>query len=151
MARNLKIEKAKNSDYSALVDLLKETNLPPDGIEPHLMNFLVIRNSGADVGSKFLVGSVGLEIYGNSALLRSLAVHPDFQGAGLGSQLVKQIIDFAKKKGITRLYLLTDTAEEYFKRKGFVNVARDKIPIDMKQSVEFTTLCTSSPSMMREI
>jgi len=151
MARNLKIEKAKNSDYSALVDLLKETNLPPDGIEPHLMNFLVIRNSDADVGSKFLVGSVGLEIYGNSALLRSLAVHPDFQGAGLGSQLVKQIIDFAKKKGITRLYLLTDTAEEYFKRKGFVNVARDKIPIDMKQSVEFTTLCTSSPSMMREI
>lgn len=151
MTNDLKIEKAKNSDYSALVGLLKETNLPPDGIEPHLMNFLVIRYSEADVDSEYLIGSVGLEVYGKSALLRSLAVHPDFQGTGLGSRLVKQIIDVAKKKGITRLYLLTDTAEEYFKRKGFVYVTRDKIPSDMKQSVEFTTLCTSSPSMMKEI
>ncbi|MDH4213892.1 MAG: arsenic resistance N-acetyltransferase ArsN2 [Candidatus Thorarchaeota archaeon] len=151
MTRNLRIEKAKNSDYSALVDLLKETNLPPDGIEAHLMNFLVIRNPEADISSGFLVGSVGLEIYGNSALFRSLAVHPDFQRAGLGSQLVDQITKLAKKKGITRLYLLTDTAEEYFKRKGFLIVTRDKIPSDMKQSVEFTTLCTSSPSLMKEI
>jgi amino-acid N-acetyltransferase len=151
MTRNFKIEKAKNSDYPALVRLLKETNLPPDGIEPHLMNFLVIRHPNADVSSGSLIGSVGLEIYGDSALLRSLAVHPDFQRTGLGSQLVKQIVDLAKKKGITRLYLLTDTAEEYFKRKGFVNVTRDKIPNGMKQSVEFTTLCTSSPSLMRKI
>ena len=151
MSRNLKIEEAKNSDYPALAGLLKETNLPPDGIEPHLMNFLIIRYSEEGAASESLVGSVGLEIYGKSALLRSLAVHPDFQRMGLGSRLVKQIIDIAKRKGITRLYLLTDTAEDYFKRKGFVYVTRDKIPSDMKQSVEFTTLCTSSPSMMKEI
>ena len=151
MTKDLKIEKAKNSDYPALVGLLKETNLPPDGIEPHLMNFLVIRHSEADANPESLVGSVGLEIYGKSALLRSLAVHPNFQGTGLGSRLVKQIIDMAKKKGITRLYLLTDTAKDYFKRKGFVIVSRDQVPKDIKKSIEFTTLCTSSPSMMREI
>lgn len=92
-----------------------------------------------------------LSAFGESALLRSLAVHPDFQGTGLGSQLVNRIIEVAKRKGITRLFLLTDTAEEYFKKKGFVNVSRDKVPEDMKQSIEFTTLCTSSPSLMREI
>ncbi|MFX1607076.1 MAG: GNAT family N-acetyltransferase, partial [Promethearchaeota archaeon] len=100
---------------------------------------------------EFLVGSVGLEIYGESALLRSLAVHPDFQGKGIGTRLVNRIIDTVKKKGITRLYLLTDTAEDYFKKKGFVNVTRDQVPEDMKQSVEFATLCTSSPSLMLDI
>jgi len=151
MRRNFRIERAKKSDYTAVVDLLKKTNLPPDDVELHLQNFLVIRNPKASAGSKFLVGSVGLEIYGEAALLRSLAVHPDFQGTGLGSQLVDNIIKLAKMKDVTRLYLLTDTAEKYFKRKGFVIVTRDKIPSDMKQSVEFTTLCTSSPSMMRDI
>jgi len=151
MKAEFKIEEARKSDHVALVDLLKRTNLPPDGIEPHLNNFLVIRHTEATAGSEFLVGSVGLEIYGGSALLRSLVVHPDFQRIGLGTRLVDRIIKVAKEKGINHLFLLTDTAEEYFKKKGFVTVTRDQVPYEMKQSVEFTTLCTSSPSMMREI
>ncbi|MGY5865130.1 MAG: GNAT family N-acetyltransferase [Candidatus Thorarchaeota archaeon] len=98
-----------------------------------------------------LIGSVGLELYEESALLRSLAVHPDFQGNGLGSRLVNSIIEVAKGRGINRLFLLTDTAEDFFKKKGFKTVSRDQVPDDMKQSIEFTTLCTSSPSMMKEI
>lgn len=144
-------EKAKESDYSLIVALLQTTKLPPDGIEPHLENFLVIRHPNENAGPEILIGSVGLEIYGESALLRSFAVHPDFQGAGLGTRLVESITELAKKKGITRLFLLTDTAERYFLKKGFVVVTRDRVPEDMKQSVEFSTLCTSSPSMMREI
>jgi amino-acid N-acetyltransferase len=61
------------------------------------------------------------------------------------------MIEAAKGRGIRRLFLLTNTAEEYFKKKGFVIVTRDQVPEDVKQSIEFTTLCTSSPSMMREI
>ncbi len=151
MSGELKIEGAQKTDYDGLVNLLKETELPPDGIEPHLENFLVIKNPETVAGQDFLIGSVGLEIYGKSALLRSLAVHPDYQGTGLGTYLVNNIIEFAKGKTITRLFLLTDTAEEYFKKKGFVIVAREEVPGDVKQSIEFTTLCTSSPSMMREI
>lgn len=151
MSSELKIEGAKNRDYDAVVTLLEKTDLPPDEIELHMGNFLVIRHPEADRGSELLVGSVGLEIYEDSALLRSLAVHPDFQGTGLGSRLVDRIIEGAKGKGISRLFLLTDTAEEFFKKRGFAVVTRDKVPYDMKQSIEFTTLCTSSPSMMREI
>jgi amino-acid N-acetyltransferase len=65
--------------------------------------------------------------------------------------LVDSIIEVARGKGITRLFLLTDTAEDFFKKRGFVVVTRENVPDDMKQSIEFTTLCTSSPSMMREI
>jgi amino-acid N-acetyltransferase len=151
MSSDLKIEGAKGSDHAAVVVLLQYVDLPPDGIELNMENFLIIRNPEAVAGPEFLVGSVGLEVYGESALLRSLAVHPDFQGRGLGTRLVNRAIRVAKEKGITRLFLLTDTAEDYFKKKGFVIVTRDQVPADMKQSIEFTTLCTSSPSMMREI
>lgn len=146
-----RIESAKKEDYAALVVLLQETELPPDGIEPHIENFLVVRHPEAVDGPEFLIGSVGLEIYGNSALLRSLSVHPDFQGNRLGTRLVDNIIEVAKAKGITQLFLLTDTAEEYFKKRNFTVVSRDKVPEDMKQSIEFTTLCTSAPSMILEI
>ncbi|MFW9805693.1 MAG: arsenic resistance N-acetyltransferase ArsN2 [Candidatus Thorarchaeota archaeon] len=151
MSETLRIERANESDYSAVVNLLNKTNLPPDDVERHIANFLVIRDPEAVAGSEFLVGSVGLEIYEDSALLRSLAVHPDFQGKGLGTSLVNGIIEVAKEKGINRLFLLTDTAEKFFEKKGFVLVTRDQVPEDMKRSVEFTTLCTSSPSMMIEI
>ncbi len=114
-------------------------------------NFLIIRHPETVASTELLVGSVGLEIYGDNALLRSLAVHPDFQGTGLGTKLVDRIIEVAKERRINRLFLLTDTAEAFFKERGFTIVTRDKVPDDMKQSIEFTTLCTSSPSMMREI
>ncbi len=151
MKAELKIEEARKSDYAALVDLLKTTNLPPDGIEPHMDSFLVIRHPQAAAKLELLIGSVGLEIYGRSALLRSLAVHPNFQGTGLGTRLVNRVIELAKKKGITRIYLLTDTAEGFFKKKRFTVVTRNQVPEDVKQSIEFTTLCTSSPSMMLDI
>jgi amino-acid N-acetyltransferase len=151
MRSDLRIEGASSSDHAAVVVLLQDVNLPPDGIELNMNNFLIIRHPEAVAGPEVLVGSVGLEIYKDAALLRSLAVHPDFQGMGLGSKLVDSMIDFAKGKGINRLFLLTDTAEKFFEKKGFVIVARDEVPEDMKQSIEFTTLCTSSPSMMCEI
>ncbi|MHA1963501.1 MAG: arsenic resistance N-acetyltransferase ArsN2 [Candidatus Thorarchaeota archaeon] len=151
MSSELRIENAKQTDYDAVVALLRRTDLPPDEIELHMENFLIIRHPEEDIGSDILIGSVGLEIYEDSALLRSLSVDPDFQGSGLGSRLVDRIIEVAKTKGFKRLFLLTDTAEDFFKKRGFTVVTRDRVPDDMKQSIEFTTLCTSSPSMMREI
>jgi len=150
MSRELRIETAKKTDYESVKALLLKTNLPPDDIELHMENFLVIRHPAPEAASDSIIGSVGLEIYRDAALLRSLAVDPDYQGRGLGSRLVDGIIEVAKVKGFKRLFLLTDTAEDFFKKRGFAVVTRDKVPDDMKQSIEFTTLCTSSPSMMRE-
>lgn len=147
----LRIENAETSDFPAIAALLRETSLPPDDIERHLEGFLVARSTEAATGHDILLGGVGLEIYGESALLRSLAVHPDFQGNGLGTRLVSGITQTARDRGITRLYLLTDTAEDFFKRLGFKFVSRDEVPKEVKQSIEFTTLCTESPSMMKEI
>ncbi len=98
MLNELEIEAAKKSDYNAVEVLLRKTDLPQDEIELHMDNFFVIRHPEADHGPELLVGSVGLEIYEDSALLRSLAVHPDFQGTGFGSRLVDSIIEVARGK-----------------------------------------------------
>ncbi len=147
----LRIENAETSDFPAIAALLRNTGLPPDDIEHHLEGFLVVRSPEAAIEPDILLGSVGLEIYGKFALLRSLAVHPDFQGKGLGKRLVSGITRTARERGITRLYLLTDTAEDFFKRLGFSPISRDEVPEEVKQSIEFTILCTESPSMMKEI
>ena len=47
------------------------------------------------------------------------------------------------------MYLLTTTAERYFARFGFVQIARDDVPGAVQQSVEFREACPASAVVMR--
>ena len=145
------IEHAKSSDLPAITVLLQVVDLPIDGIEPFIDNFLVVRSSLAVAGPEILLGCVGLETYGEYGLLRSLAVHPDRQGLGIGKQLINQIIQIAKEKFVSKIFVLTDTAEELFKNLGFTMISRDKVPEVLLQSLEFTTLCPDTGPMVKEI
>jgi amino-acid N-acetyltransferase len=145
------IEVASKKDLPGVIVLLQDTGLPPDGIEPHIDNFLIIRSPHRASGREVLVGCVGLEVYENYALLRSLAVHPDFRRRGIGMSLVRRITDNAKVRGINQLYLLTDTAEDFFRNLGFNPVDRVDVPSTVRQSIEFTTLCLSATSMTKRI
>ncbi len=145
------IEEASEKDLTGIVLLLQDTDLPPDGIEPHVDDFLIIRSPQAAAGLEPLIGCAGLEVYENHALLRSLAVHPDFQRRGIGRKLVSRITESARGRGINHLYLLTETAEDFFRRLGFDLVEREDIPAIVRQSIEFTILCPSATSMTKEI
>ncbi|MFQ5834073.1 MAG: arsenic resistance N-acetyltransferase ArsN2 [Candidatus Thorarchaeota archaeon] len=151
MNERFPIEGASKKDLPGIVVFLQDTDLPPDGIEPHVDDFLIIRSPHVVAGPEILIGCVGLEIYDKYALLRSLAVHPDFQGRGIGKQLVSSIIERARVKGIGQLYLLTDTAEEFFRKIGFESVDREDVPASVRQSIEFTTLCPTAASLTKRI
>jgi amino-acid N-acetyltransferase len=56
----------------------------------------------------------------------------------------------ARKKGLTTLYLLTQTAEKYFEKKGFEKIARDQTPHEVQQSKEFSHLCPSTAVAMKK-
>jgi N-acetylglutamate synthase-like GNAT family acetyltransferase len=75
-----------------------------------------------------IVGTVGLEVMGDLGLLRSLAVLPELRGQRLGHALWDGARDLARRRGISRLYLLTTTAAGLFSRCGFKAVARDEVP-----------------------
>jgi len=95
-----------------------------------------------------LVGVVGLELYGQSALLRSAAVEESWRGSGVGRLLVERALDLARGRGIEDVYLLTTTAENYFPKFGFVCVRRDEVAQGVRSSVEFQTACPASATVM---
>jgi len=91
-----------------------------------------------------LAGAIGLERYGAVALLRSLAVAPDWQGRGLGAALLAHAERAARQRGIAALYLLTATAAAFFARRGYVRIPREAAPPVLQQTAEFAALCPAS-------
>src|SRR5262249_36730360 len=127
-----------------VLGLLAENHLPIDGLQEHLATTLVARDDGR------IVGSAAIEIYPGGALLRSVAVAPTRQHAGLGRELTEAAIGVAREHGVRAIYLLTTTAELYFPRFGFERTTRADVPADVQTSVEFTSACPSSATVMRK-
>ncbi len=73
----ISVERANADDLSAILDLLVRNDLPQEGLSNHLATTLVARAGQA------VVGSATLELYGLTALLRSVAVEPTLQGQNL--------------------------------------------------------------------
>ncbi len=136
------ITKASYDDLKSVYSLLKLVNLPIDGVADNFHNFFVAweRNQ--------LQGCAGIEIYDEVGLLRSVAVHASSQGHGLGQKLVETIQRFSIEKGLTEIYLLTETAEKFFLKLNYVVILRDEADDKIKQSVEFISLCPVSAICM---
>ncbi len=93
-------------------------------------------------------GCVGAEVYGDAALLRSLAVREDQRGRGIADQLVARLTASLKRRGVKRVVLLTTTAERFFERRGFVSIARENVPDGVRASEEFRGVCPASAIAM---
>jgi amino-acid N-acetyltransferase len=66
-----------------------------------------------------IIGFSALEIYSKKlAEIRSLAVSPDQQKQGLGSQLVKACVDLAASRNILEVMVVT-SSEAFFRDCGF--------------------------------
>ena len=140
------IEPAVSADEAVIRQLLREAALPDGDFAAHLGHFLVARQVGA------VVGAVGYEKHGSDALLRSLVIAPGCRNAGLGGRLVAQISARARAAGLTRLYLLTTTAEKFFAARGFAPVDRKAVPAAVAATPEFRSLCPASAvCMVREV
>jgi amino-acid N-acetyltransferase len=94
-------------------------------------------------------GIVGLEIYGEVALLRSLVVAPAKRGTGEGSVLLRHAEEHARTNGVRTLYLLTTTAERFFARHGYTHSPRDSAPDAIRATREFSGICPASSVFMK--
>jgi amino-acid N-acetyltransferase len=97
-----------------------------------------------------VAGAVGLEFYGEYALLRSLAVAREYRGRGLGRRLVARALEAAAGRGAREVYLLTVTAQSFFERLGFTAAAREDVPAPLRQSLEFREVCPASAAVMKK-
>lgn len=133
---------AAPADLDNVCSLLITCGLPTDGLADHMTTCLVIR-CGEDI-----TGSVALELYGKSALLRSLAVHPESRSTGLGKALTAAALELAAERAVSDVYLLTETAPQFFSSLGFNAVERSDVPAPVHQSLEFTTACPDTALAM---
>ncbi len=98
------------------------------------------------------MGCVALEIYGDTALLRSLAVHPERRGEGLGWMLAEMALLRVRQRGLLRVCLLTEHATDFFAEKfGFRPVPRESLPPEVQVSSEYQRFCGRAVAMALEI
>ena len=133
---------AQPADWPAMATLLTAANLPLDGAEVHLADFVLA------VREAELIGLAALERYGDYGLLRSVAVIGSEHGRGLGAVLTQQLINRARRDHLRGVVLLTTTAPDYFPRFGFAQIDRAAVPLPVQSSLEFQSSCPQSAVAM---
>jgi amino-acid N-acetyltransferase len=136
------IAPATPDDLAAVLALLTRSALPTAGLDQHFHTALVARRGDR------LAGCVALEIYGPSALFRSLAVDPEFRDRGLGSRLTAAALAKARRHQLVAVYLLTTTAERFFPRFGFTVIERADLPAELAASAELRGACPATAIAM---
>jgi amino-acid N-acetyltransferase len=125
--------------------LLAAEKLPVADLPETLDNFFVAIEQG------LTIGVAGLEVYEKMGLLRSVAVVTAKRDLGVAGKLLEHIEATCKKNGIISIYLLTETAPRYFKKKGFVQIDRAEVPVEIQQSTEFSLVCPVSAIVMKKL
>jgi amino-acid N-acetyltransferase len=145
---NITITNASTDDLRDILDLLSLVQLPHDGVAENVNDFLVARDE-----SSRLIATIGLEHHGNTALLRSAAVAPAYQGCGIGSRLTEQLLERATNNGTERVVLLTSTASEFFARRfGFCETSRTAFDKELAASPEWNLpRCSSAVCMTLDL
>ncbi|MBY5606905.1 arsenic resistance N-acetyltransferase ArsN2 [Rhizobium leguminosarum] len=121
---------------------LAGAGLPVDDLTDAGRSFYRFSRSGQTVGFG------GLELHGETALLRSIVVLSDQQGFGFGHAITLGLLDQAQREGATAAYLLTETAAPFFQSLGFRPIARDEAPTEILTTRQAASLCPASAALM---
>ncbi|HEY4243702.1 MAG TPA: GNAT family N-acetyltransferase, partial [Kofleriaceae bacterium] len=138
------IRPAKREDMGEVRRVLGSVELDEPARDEQFSNFYVLRNEDGTVGC------VSLEVLGDDAILRALAVDPKFRGAGYGWMLADMAISQARWRGVRRIYLLTEAASDFFAAKfGFRVVDRSTFSKLVAGNETFTTPSSARLTAMR--
>ena len=126
------IRKATIKDIKTIHELLSEFGgkgellpRPLSELFDHVRDFTVC----IDEKSKAVVGCCALQIcWEYLAEIRSLAVHPDYQGKKIGARLVDSALSEAKSFEVAKIFTLT-YKPDFFKKFGFNQIDRAELPL----------------------
>jgi N-acetylglutamate synthase-like GNAT family acetyltransferase len=143
MTEHLHMRAATSDDLPAMEALLVTEGLPTGGVAEGITHFRVLDNGDS------IVAAAGIEPHGASALLRSVVVAPEHRGRGLARRLTEALVQHARELGHDSLYLLTMDADAHFAALGFVRVARDEAPEEIRTSQQYREQCPDTAVLMR--
>ena len=101
------------SDLPAMVALLVGAGMRTEDLLAERTRYWVAEEGGA------VVGSLGLELGSESALLRSVGVVPAFRSRGIGKQLTETGLGWARARRYQRVYCFSTVAGSYWIARGF--------------------------------
>ncbi len=136
-----KAEKVKKAEAQLARKLVYASGLPGGGLED--AELWCVKGE-----RRRIIAVAGLETWGIQGLLRSVAVDVDHRKEGVGTSLVRQIIAEARKKKMTEVFLITETAPLFFARLGFKATERSRISGDVLDSIEFKEACSETAPVM---
>ena len=128
------LRSARPDDLASIDALIMAEHLPAFRTGEFLETFLVLEREGR------LVGCVGLEVYGEAALLRSVITSPELRGEGYGDLLVRKAFDEALMRGVKRLYLFTMDKAPFFARHGFERCTMDDFEPAARECSQYSIL-----------
>ena len=150
---NLDLRQATDADIGRIYDLIKYwaekgrmLERSHDLLRATLHEFLILESDGK------LAGVVGLHrLADDLAEVRGLAIHPDFQGKGLGRWLVFGAERMARDWGLKRLFAWT-YEQRFFEKCGYTRIPRevDTLPEEIYgecQRCPFLTNCKEIPML----
>jgi N-acetylglutamate synthase-like GNAT family acetyltransferase len=117
-------------------------NFPRMGVAENFHSFFVVDDGGR------IVAGAGLDLRGDTALLRSVVVAPAMRGAGLGAAVLRRALHEVHHRA-GGVFALTTTAETYLSRFGFEPVPRASLPQQLFESRELQDACPSSAVVMK--
>ena len=132
-----------SQDFVSIQALLAANHLPTDDIRNPAIHFRIWKK-GDDV-----VACGALEPLDNCCLLRSVAVASASRKQGIAARLTRSLLAESAAEKFGDVYLLTNDADAYFSRLGFVRIDRDQAPDAIKHSNQFSVLCPDSAVLMR--
>ena len=139
----MRVENARQSDMPAVQALLAQAKLPVQGTDALTDRFHIVRGVEGRIQA---AGAV--ERHGRHGLLRSVVVNPELRGLGVGRLIVEALVNDSIREGLESMYLLTETAPDFFARLGFVDADRSEAPAEIRASDEFRSICPESARLM---
>ncbi|WP_042463589.1 GNAT family N-acetyltransferase [Neobacillus dielmonensis] len=138
------IRRGGRNDVVGLREFLGRANLGTDGLNEDTVDcFLLMEDENGG-----LKGTLGMEVFEEAGLLRSLVVSP-----GQAEQdifiLMEQMVKLAKEKGLKNLFLATNKngAVAFFEWIGFAQMEREKLPLELSRSEHIRHLLSVDNSL----
>ncbi|MDR2370109.1 MAG: amino-acid N-acetyltransferase [Treponema sp.] len=136
-------------DYEA-IRALRSGDIPDilRMMEPLMQEGILVRRGAEDIQEKqndYAVFDLDGRIHACGALhdrgegqgeIAALATDPSFTDAGLGSKIVRYLVDRAKKQGMKRVFVLTTRTHDWFEALGFRECGVESLPEERRKSYD---------------
>lgn len=119
----MQVRTAKDSDLLAIADIERECFSNPWSLK--------MLQESYNVGTYYAVAESEGKIFGYGGLypngdITNIAVMSDYRGSGIGGRILDELIEYAKKSGVDKIFLEVGVSNKpalrLYKRKGFKKI-----------------------------